>query len=269
MINIEHISTQLLFTTVPIWVELEDNSQRSGTGLLFNLPTDDETITIPFLLTNYHVVQDARRIVTQFLGRKNEQPDIDDKISIELPANSFVEYVDRELDLAVLPIGPLLNQAAEADRGIFYRTIDPSLIPEQETVETLSAIEEITFIGYPSGLYDVYNASPIILRGITATPVWNDFNSEPKFLIDAGVFPGSSGSPVFIYNQGSYSSGNDIVIGSRLYFLGILSQALVRPGEGTNEVQHYLGLGAVVKSGKVLNYLQSLARVLNTASPQP
>jgi hypothetical protein len=263
VINIEHISTQLLFTTVPIWVELEDSSRRSGTGLLFSLPTDDEARTIPFLLTNYHVVQHAQRIVTQFLGRENEQPDINNKISVELPANSFTEHVDRELDLAVVPVGPLLNHAAEARREIFYRTVDPSLIPDQGTVEKLSAIEEVTFIGYPSGLYDVYNASPIIRRGITATPVWNDFNSEPKFLIDAGVFPGSSGSPVFIYNQGSYSSGNDIVIGSRLYFLGILSQALVRLGEGTNEVQHYLGLGAVVKSSKVLNYLQSLERTLN------
>ena len=40
--------------------------------------------------------------------------------------------------------------------------------------------------------------------------------------MDIASFPGSSGSPVCIYNQGSYSKGNDITIGTRLMFLGIL-----------------------------------------------
>ena len=57
--------------------------------------------------------------------------------------------------------------------------------------------EEIVFIGYPSGLRDEHNSTPLIRRGITASPIWNDFGNDPIFLIDAGVYPGSSGSPVF------------------------------------------------------------------------
>lgn len=60
-------------------------------------------------------------------------------------------------------------------------------------------------IGYPNGLWDSQNNLPIIRRGITATSVKKDYNGKKEFLIDAAVFPGSSGSPVFIFNEGSYS----------------------------------------------------------------
>ena len=45
-----------------------------------------------------------------------------------------------------------------------------------------------------------------------------------EFVIDAACFPGSSGSPVFLYNNRSYRDkvNHGIVLGSRLYFLGIL-----------------------------------------------
>ncbi|MFR3321383.1 MAG: hypothetical protein ACLTSZ_09905 [Lachnospiraceae bacterium] len=84
---------------------------------------------------------------------------------------------------------------------------------KEEQIEYFAAIEDITFIGYPSGLYDSVNKLPIIRQGITATPIWNQFNGENVFLIDAGVFPGSSGSPVFIYNHGSYPTKDGIAIG--------------------------------------------------------
>lgn len=35
-------------------------------------------------------------------------------------------------------------------------------------------------------------------------------------------YPGSSGSPVFIVNQGAYVTPRGITVGSRVYFLGIL-----------------------------------------------
>lgn len=76
------------------------------------------------------------------------------------------------------------------------------MIPSKEQIDRLSANENITFTGYPGGLYDEKNKISIIRQGITATPIWNNFKGEEVFLVDAGVFPGSGGSPVFIYNQG-------------------------------------------------------------------
>ncbi|MDH5783464.1 MAG: hypothetical protein OEZ35_07370 [Candidatus Bathyarchaeota archaeon] len=65
---------------------------------------------------------------------------------------------------------------------------------------------------------------PVVRKGITASPIILDFRGEPQFLIDASIFPGSSGSPVFLYNPGMYADkSGGTVVGTRLYFLGIIA----------------------------------------------
>ena len=134
------------------------------------------------------------------------------------------------LDLIAIPLADALNNLSKNNINVFYRTISKEIIPTTSQIEELSALEQITFIGYPSGLYDNYNKTSLIRQGITATPIWNDFKGEPIFLIDAGVFPGSSGIPVFIYNQGSYPTHYGISIGSRILFVGVLSETILRQG---------------------------------------
>ena len=96
---------------------------------------------------------------------------------------------------------------------------------------------------------------PIIRRGITASPVWNDFDNTPSFLVDAGVFPGSSGSPVFILNQGSYATKDGISLGNRLLFLGVITESMLRI-EGNEKA--YLGLGKVIKSSALRSFVESV-----------
>ncbi|MDE6519938.1 MAG: hypothetical protein K2K91_05685 [Ruminococcus sp.] len=50
-----------------------------------------------------------------------------------------------------------------------------------------------------------------------------DFNDTPTFLIDAAIFGGSSGSPVYIFNQGTFPLANGgICAGSRIKLVGIV-----------------------------------------------
>ena len=92
----------------------------------------------------------------------------------------------------------------------------------EETAKELSKMEDVTIVGYPDGIWDSYNNLPILRRGITATPICYDFENTPKFLIDAAIYGGSSGSPVFIFNQGSYSINNALYAGSRMKLVGIV-----------------------------------------------
>ena len=59
-------------------------------------------------------------------------------------------------------------------------------------------------IGCPNGISDSVNNLPIIRRGITATSIANHYNGKDEFMVDMACFPGSSGSPVFIYNRNGY-----------------------------------------------------------------
>jgi len=100
-------------------------------------------------------------------------------------------------------------------------------------VEDFDAIEDIVFLWYPNDIGDDINNLPVTRRGITATPFAVDFCGEKQFLIDASVFPGSSGSPVFIYKSESYSTrSGGLVVGSQLDIVGIVSPVFYRRAEG-------------------------------------
>lgn len=83
--------------------------------------------------------------------------------------------------MIAIPLAGTLNNLKEKNIQIFYRTVDQNMVPKEEQIKYFAAIEDITFIGYPSGLYDNVNKLPIIRQGITATPIWNQFNGENVF----------------------------------------------------------------------------------------
>lgn len=257
--NLNDISTQIIFTTVPIYVEKNDGTNSSGTGFIYQHKID-ENKSIPFIITNKHIVENAKRGIVNFIKRQGTEPKLTEKISVELPGQLLSQYISNTDDIAVFLIGPIINELESKNIQIFFRSIEQSIIPNEEILNNLSAIEEITFIGYPSGIVDNKNNTPIVRKGITATPVWNDFNGQNIFLIDAGVFPGSSGSPVFILNSGAYTTNQGIVVGNRIYFLGIISATIQRQEIGG---QVYLGLGHVIKGRIIRNFVESIASKLN------
>lgn len=266
--NLSNISTQLLYTTVPIWVEMADGRQGFGTAFIYSVPVPgQQSAQIPLLVTNYHVVAGGRRAQIELSGRAGEAPDRGTRSRVEIPGELLQSHVDRENDLAAVPIGGVLTQLEQSGRPVFFRSIVPDNIPTKEVLDDLAAVEEITFIGYPSGFYDQHNATPLFRRGITATPAWNDFQGKPAFLVDAGVFPGSSGSPVFILNEGAYTNKNGLVVGNRLLFLGVLSDAILRTEANSPNV--FLGLGRVVKAERVKEFASRIVQALTRTSPTP
>lgn len=241
--EINDIGTQLLYTTVPIYAHNSDKSLSTGTGFLFSV-RESETESIPLLITNYHVLKDAMLgFVELHIGEKGFP--IDKTIRVQFDKSIIDGNKLGKLDLIAVPLAGTFNDFQNRNIEIFFRTVDQNMVPTKEQEDKLSAIENITFIGYPSGLYDEKNKISIIRQGITATPIWNDFKGEEVFLIDAGVFPGSSGSPVFIYNQGTYPVKDGIALGSRLIFVGVLSKTMLRDN-ATGKA--YLNLGEVINS---------------------
>ena len=71
-------------------------------------------------------------------------------------------------------------------------------------------------------MYDQVNLIPITRTGMTATPLQLDYDGRPSFLIDASVFPGSSGSPVFVYKSGKLGAG--ITTQDVFVFVGVVAK---------------------------------------------
>ena len=118
----------------------------------------------------------------------------------------------------------LENVSKQCNKTFFFRSFDNSLIPNENKLSEIDIAEEIVMIGYPNGLWDSINNMPIVRKGIMATNITLNHNGKREFVIDAACFPGSSGSPVILFNKGGYTDkqGNLNWGHGRLFLLGIL-----------------------------------------------
>jgi hypothetical protein len=220
------ITDKLLHSTVRIDCLNASGQASSGTGFFYNLATDANAI-FPVIVTNKHVVaKQSRGFLTLTLTQGNGEPDYGKHERFELLdfGTGWVDHPDPEVDLAICTFAPVYNKLREIGKSPCFAPITKDLIPNPEQLADLDAVEDILMIGYPNGLWDPKNNLPIARRGITATPAFRDYNGREEFVIDAACFPGSSGSPVFIVNQGFLHQKNGGVImgGSRTLFLGVL-----------------------------------------------
>ena len=218
-------SEQLTYSTVRIECDLKGGGKSTGTGFFFKFLDDGQNF-VPVVVTNNHVVKDA--VQGRFLlheGDNDGGPHTDSNFSVSLGnfESLWIKHPDPKVDLCILPIATLLSEAAKQNRKIFYVSLDPSLIPSEEQLAGLTAVEEVLMVGYPVGIWDKVNNMPIIRRGITATHPSKNYDGRHEFMIDAACFPGSSGSPVLLFNIGSYAlKTGGIAMGSRILLLGIL-----------------------------------------------
>ncbi len=227
------VSEQLMYTTVRIECEYERGGYGTGTGFFFKFMENAESNTyIPVIITNRHVIED-NRFGKATTGRlifctANEDGSPNDKDHYAVIIQNFYSawkvHPDKSADLCAMPLILALNVALRNHKKLFYIPFDQSLLPNQKFFEECSSLEEIIMIGYPNGLWDEINNKPIFRRGITATDLHYDYDGKKEFLIDCACFPGSSGSPVIIYNPTGYSDKNgNIYFGTpRIVFLGVM-----------------------------------------------
>ena len=255
--NINDISTQLLYTTVPIITLTQQGATKSGTGFIFSIQEKDNR-SIPLLVTNYHVLDGAIGGFFELHEAKDGKPS-DKTIRVQFDRTIINNNKLGELDAIAIPLAGTLLDLQNKGIQIFFRTVDQNMIPNKDVENDLAALENVVFIGYPNSIYDTTNKIPVIRKGITATPIWNDFQGRKEFLIDAGVFPGSSGSPVFIFNQGAYPTRDGLAVGNRLLFIGMVSGAMLKNGQNHND---YLDLGIVINSSALFEKINEFVEKL-------
>ena len=267
MLNVEELSLseKVCYSTLRIEAAIPPNLTSTGTGFLFRFKVDDQ-LFIPCLVTNKHVIDgsiNTSLVITCTLpdGRVSNE-------KVQVQTSFWKLHPDPDTDLCILPIQPVFQILASQGKQPFFIPLDESLVPSSEQLDNLTAIEDIIMVGYPDGIWDSINNQPIIRRGITATHPKNDFNGKGEFLIDATCFPGSSGSPVLILNQGGYvdKRGNLNWGASRVLLLGIMYAGPQHTAEGgitfTSLPKTYTNipnnLGLVIKSSRLMDFKPSL-----------
>ena len=205
------LAEQMMFSTTKIETMYPNGNKSVGTGFMFNFGFIHQGMRqlAPMIVTNRHVVEGGETTQMSFLRKDSESgmPFLNQRITciINEATRGWFFHPNPEVDIAIAPLAPFMPDMRKAGIDPYYRAIDSKgLVLSNDTFFRSDALTQIVFIGYPSGLWDALHFLPIMRMGTTATPPWIDFGGKPQFLIDASVFPGSSGSPVFQYSVGTY-----------------------------------------------------------------
>lgn len=245
-----------------------------GSGFMFFRPPDPSTakVGVVFLTTNKHVIPPVGAecgLEMRVAVADNSAPSIK---TVMIPAvGADGNYLDnvrlhKESDIAVVNVTPQI-----AASGMALNFVPVGLLGTKARLkgaDVALAGDEIYMTGYPAGIHDKRDALPIWRIGIIATSPLLGYSFPDKmqqafklpafidgFLIDAHVYPGSSGSAVVVKPGAiSFDSPNAVSAGgprSITYVLGLISGSIPM-GDFGGKVPTRIGIG-IVQSADAIN----------------
>ena len=265
------ISERMMFNTV----RLVASDRSSWTGYFYNFVIDNKIV--PVIITNKHVVNyNSNETMTFYLHLRNGENESNESYQVTLTLNWIFHS---KKDLCFCFVNPVFEFVKkQTGKDVFYIAIDETILPSQKMLEELSALEELVMVGYPIGLWDKNNNFTIFRKGYTASHPAIDFNESGIGLVDMACFPGSSGSPIYILNEGGYKDkvGNLNWGQSRIIFIGTLFSGPIYDATGklvvtdiptSNQVVEshtgiMVNLGYYIKSSEILEFKNIIKEIL-------
>ena len=230
---------------------------------------------VPVLITNRHVVEGFSNIRIVLSTAPNARQATPERRRV-LAYDQFDKIVyfhdNPSIDLAAILLRPILERNVNDGSTIYLEDISLKDFAAEDIESRLRFVEDVLVVGYPQGQWDGTRNLPLFRRGITASPAMLDYNGESKFLIDCSIFPGSSGSPVFLYNFPAYVENGRVSFGERCALLGVVSSVLVYNVQGVVEevdiptaatvtkLPMPSNLGVVIKAREILKLAEVIIR---------
>lgn len=234
-----------------------------GTGFLLKRPVEPEKFRI-YLVTNKHVLDGFKEIAITFTTIKDEKPEIGNKMTISITdlLGKVQFHPNPNVDIAILECTGLFLMMPNQ---FYFKAVSYDMLATFDEPE-LTVAQNVSFIGYPDNRFDEVNNLPLLRTGIISSHPRLNYNGEPVFIIDAQVFPGSSGSPVFIDLTYENFKNGEIVLGPKdIKLLGVVSATMIRNNQlqaiNTSTIfttQEVLGLGIVFKATAIKELIDSM-----------
>lgn len=277
-------SEQMLYCTIPISLIKNNKPVSNATAFFFNYQTTNGK-SVLILITNRHFVENVKDISLLNFSLTTMTAEVEINVHLTDDTNNSSRhtvdwYLHPSEDLAFCFWNPIkVNIENKTGKQIYLVNLEDTLIPSQTELNDLKALENVVMIGYPSGLYDQVNNLPLLRTGSTSSHPAFDFNGRKHGMVDMACIPGSSGSPIFILNEGLYSSktGN-ATVGDQVYFLGIENMSPMNYSpiidkvtiggkdcyqESTTQfTSDYINLGFYIKSSELSSFKPIIQRLL-------
>jgi hypothetical protein len=242
MITPASFTESLMFSTLRVETRNAAGAVGVGTAFFFETELSHDRV-LQLLITNRHVVEGAVTGTLRFHLAKSRADFVPSgetfTLTVGEEGNAFesawVAHPDPTVDLCALPLLGLFGHLRSQNKRLYFQSVDKSFTYDDVALASLTAVENVIMVGYPIGLDDDVHNLPLVRRGITATHPAVDYRGRRQGVVDMACFPGSSGSPVFLYDSGTYFDKRDGALksGSRHALLGVLFAAPHHTREGT------------------------------------
>lgn len=254
-----------LNSTVLVSFSVKPDKTPTGTGFMMFKEFEPGKGHI-FLVTNAHAIPpggSTRNISIRVMTKSGE------KVGVKLLDIPVLGADGKYLDtVRIHPKKGFDVVAMNITESVIKENIQAAWIPydllatkDKLKAEGITVGDEIFLLGYPAAIFDPRNVHPILREGVIASVPTEDyaFNEVLKkkfgfpdridgFLIDANVFPGSSGSVVILKQQPTTIGprGETVVSAAKKipYVLGIVSGSIPIEDIALGSIQR-MGLGVV------------------------
>ena len=257
------IAKNWIYSTILI----ENEWKSIGTGFLVYREINDSG-GLTFLCTNKHVLNEdkmlrdkANKIILHLNIQKADGQIVGKAFEYDLKNKNgekrWKEHPDQDVDVLVIDVTDLMITEPEILKrfAIYNDFADSKTISDNQ----VTIGDEVMILGYPLGFKQGDTNFPIVRQGIIASQIGQKFiNDIPDgrgniirkiyrgFLIDGGIIPGSSGSPV-VLKPGFHliaGGGKHTPVIAPPILLGIISETRFAPIKtNTGIVLSYANLG--------------------------
>ena len=200
----------------------------TGTGVFFHFfNPKDLSQQIPVVITARHLIEDALSIemVWPIKSAGKQLMPASERVSYSKDNIRIECHPDKSIDLCAIAISPTVQKLRSKGCEPAFFSFDTSVLADENFYAKERQLDPVVMIGFPVGLTDTVNHQPIFRRGVYATDPRLDYMGRKEFLLDIPNNGGSSGSPVFHFDEKMYNDrtggGANITIGSRLVMVGL------------------------------------------------
>jgi len=197
-----------------------------GTGFFF-VPAimstkSGEQATKLSIITNKHVIANADEIGFVISTSNLDGSDVEHEYRVINSAHA-ITHPNPNIDLCAFDITNVQVDIANRQRRAMQIAVSfDDIAADDDYFKNLLPLEQVLMVGYPTGLWDEVNNGALARSGVLASNPAHDFKGKPDIVVDLACFPGSSGSPVFLFNPVGYQTRAANIMGSRVKLIGVL-----------------------------------------------
>ena len=140
------LSDRLMYNTVKINSRSTDGIQTVGTGFIFKFFRTAED-SVPVFVSKHVIESSLDGEILMHLSNTNNNV-IHDNILVPLDrfTDRWIPHPHPDVDLAIMPIGPVVNDLLKRGIRPFYTAIDSTTIPRDSEWKRFTPIEDILLV---------------------------------------------------------------------------------------------------------------------------